>query len=66
MRFYGKLFKLYICTFTLLAGSSFFFFQLSNVNYSNSVISKLNKNQDAFSPSYKTAQFGTLFERLNR
>ncbi|XP_070105064.1 regulator of DNA class I crossover intermediates 1-like isoform X1 [Equus caballus] len=39
--------------------------QLSNVNYSNSVISKLNKNQDAFSPSYKTAQFGTLFERLN-
>nr|XP_044601069.1 uncharacterized protein C12orf40-like isoform X5 [Equus asinus] len=39
--------------------------KLSNVNYSNSVISKLNKNQDAFSPSYKTAQFGTLFERLN-
>ncbi|XP_070362640.1 uncharacterized protein [Equus asinus] len=39
--------------------------KLSNVNYSNSVISKLNKNLDAFSPSYKTAQFGTLFERLN-
>ncbi|XP_054446860.1 regulator of DNA class I crossover intermediates 1 [Pteronotus mesoamericanus] len=39
--------------------------QLSNVNYSNSLVSKLNESQDALSPSYKTAQFGTLFERLN-
>ncbi|KAF5912610.1 hypothetical protein HPG69_004282 [Diceros bicornis minor] len=39
--------------------------QLSNVNYSNSLVSQLNKNQDALSPSYRTAQFGTLFDRLN-
>nr|XP_019591923.1 PREDICTED: uncharacterized protein C12orf40 homolog isoform X1 [Rhinolophus sinicus] len=38
--------------------------QISNVNYSNSLISKLNESQDALSPSYKTAQFGT-FDRLN-
>nr|KAF6493841.1 hypothetical protein HJG63_001672 [Rousettus aegyptiacus] len=38
--------------------------QLSNVNCSNSLVSELNENQDALSPSYKT-QFGTLFERLN-
>ncbi|GAB5573669.1 uncharacterized protein C12orf40 homolog [Prionailurus iriomotensis] len=39
--------------------------QLIKVNYSNSLVSKLNENQDALSPSYKTAQFGSLFERLN-
>ncbi|XP_072829092.1 regulator of DNA class I crossover intermediates 1 isoform X3 [Vicugna pacos] len=39
--------------------------QLSNVNYSNSLVSKLNESQDALSSSYETAQFGTLFERLN-
>ncbi|KAM7116517.1 regulator of DNA class I crossover intermediates 1 [Molossus nigricans] len=39
--------------------------QLRNVNYSNSLISKLNESQDALSPSCKTAQFGTLFETLN-
>ncbi|XP_048958604.1 uncharacterized protein C12orf40 homolog isoform X6 [Canis lupus dingo] len=43
----------------------FFFFQLSKVNYSNSLVSKLNENQDVLSPSYKTAQYGSLFERLN-
>lgn len=44
----------------------FFFFQLSNVNCSDSLLSKLNKSQDVLSPSHKTTQFGTLFERLNR
>nr|XP_036865859.1 uncharacterized protein C12orf40 homolog isoform X3 [Manis javanica] len=39
--------------------------QLSNVNFSNSLFSKLNENQDTLSPSYKTAQFGMLFERFN-
>ncbi|XP_011361483.1 uncharacterized protein C12orf40 homolog [Pteropus vampyrus] len=39
--------------------------QLSNVNCSNSLVSELNENQDALSSSYKTAQFGTLFKRLN-
>ncbi|XP_021546071.1 uncharacterized protein C12orf40 homolog [Neomonachus schauinslandi] len=39
--------------------------QLSKVNYSNSLVSKLNENQDALSPTYKTAQFRSLFERLN-
>uniref|UniRef100_A0ABI7YP78 Uncharacterized protein n=1 Tax=Felis catus TaxID=9685 RepID=A0ABI7YP78_FELCA len=39
--------------------------QLIKVNYSNSLVSKLNENQDALSPSYKTAHFGSLFERLN-
>ncbi|XP_077726581.1 regulator of DNA class I crossover intermediates 1 isoform X6 [Canis aureus] len=43
----------------------FFFFQLSKVNYSNSLVSKLYENQDVLSPSYKTAQYGSLFERLN-
>ncbi|KAM5251705.1 regulator of DNA class I crossover intermediates 1 isoform 1-T2 [Hipposideros larvatus] len=38
--------------------------QISNVNYSNSLFSKLNESQDAFSPSYKRAEFGTI-ERLN-
>ncbi|KAK2506957.1 hypothetical protein MC885_015148 [Smutsia gigantea] len=38
--------------------------QLSNVNYSNSLVSKLNENEDTLSPSYKTAQFG-MFERFN-
>ncbi|XP_069347312.1 regulator of DNA class I crossover intermediates 1 [Eulemur rufifrons] len=36
-----------------------------NVNCSDSLVSKLSESQDIFSPSYKTAQFGTLFERLN-
>nr|XP_045220961.1 uncharacterized protein C12orf40 homolog isoform X5 [Macaca fascicularis] len=40
--------------------------QLSNVNCSDSLLSKLNKSQDVLSPSHKTTQFGTLFERLNR
>ncbi|XP_029789338.1 uncharacterized protein C12orf40-like, partial [Suricata suricatta] len=39
--------------------------QLSKVNYSNTLVSKLNESQDALSPSYKTAQFGSLFNRLN-
>nr|XP_012321048.1 uncharacterized protein C12orf40 homolog [Aotus nancymaae] len=39
--------------------------QLSNVNCSDSLLSKLNKSQDVLSPSHKTTQFGTLFERLN-
>nr|KAF6373061.1 hypothetical protein mPipKuh1_001651 [Pipistrellus kuhlii] len=39
--------------------------QLSNVNYSNCLFSKLNESQDAFSPSDKSAQIGTLFERLS-
>uniref|UniRef100_G1PAW5 Regulator of DNA class I crossover intermediates 1 n=1 Tax=Myotis lucifugus TaxID=59463 RepID=G1PAW5_MYOLU len=39
--------------------------QLSNVNYSHYLFSKLNESQDALSPSYKTAQIGTLFERLS-
>ncbi|XP_012493899.1 PREDICTED: uncharacterized protein C12orf40 homolog [Propithecus coquereli] len=39
--------------------------QLSHVNRSDSLVSKLSESQDIFSPSYKTAQFGTLFERLN-
>uniref|UniRef100_A0A8C9EAE6 Regulator of DNA class I crossover intermediates 1 n=1 Tax=Phocoena sinus TaxID=42100 RepID=A0A8C9EAE6_PHOSS len=39
--------------------------QLSSVNYSNSLVSKLNESQDTFSPSYETAQFGPLLERLN-
>ncbi|XP_037703404.1 uncharacterized protein C12orf40 homolog, partial [Choloepus didactylus] len=39
--------------------------QPSNVKYSDSLVSKLNESQDALCPSYKTAQFGTLFERLN-
>ncbi|XP_040344361.1 regulator of DNA class I crossover intermediates 1 isoform X1 [Herpailurus yagouaroundi] len=39
--------------------------QLIKVNYSNSFVSKLSENQDALSPSYKTAQFGSLFERFN-
>lgn len=43
-----------------------FFLQLSSVNYSNSLVSKLNESQDTFSPSYETAQFGPLLERLNR
>ena len=47
-------------------GSSSFLFQLSNVNYSHSLVSKLNENQDTFNPSYETAQSGPLFERLNR
>ncbi|XP_045632474.1 uncharacterized protein C12orf40 homolog isoform X3 [Ursus americanus] len=38
--------------------------QLSKGNYSNSLVSKLNENQDALSPPHKTAQFGSLFERL--
>nr|XP_012637884.1 uncharacterized protein C12orf40 homolog isoform X2 [Microcebus murinus] len=38
--------------------------QLINVNCSDSLVSKLSESQDIFSPSYKTAQFGT-FERLN-
>ncbi|XP_053518007.1 uncharacterized protein C12orf40 homolog [Artibeus jamaicensis] len=38
--------------------------QLSNVNHSNSLVSKLNESQDVLSTSYETAQFGTLFERL--
>ncbi|XP_027448331.1 uncharacterized protein C12orf40 homolog isoform X1 [Zalophus californianus] len=39
--------------------------QLSEVNYSNSLVSKLNENQDALSPTYKTGQFRSLFKRLN-
>uniref|UniRef100_A0A5G2QK42 Regulator of DNA class I crossover intermediates 1 n=1 Tax=Sus scrofa TaxID=9823 RepID=A0A5G2QK42_PIG len=39
--------------------------QLNNVSYSNSLASKLNESQDALSPSYERAQFGTLFERSN-
>ncbi|XP_036914076.1 uncharacterized protein C12orf40 homolog [Sturnira hondurensis] len=39
--------------------------QLSNVNSSNSLVSKLNESQDVFRTSFETAQFGTLFERLN-
>ncbi|KAM8804044.1 regulator of DNA class I crossover intermediates 1 [Rhynchonycteris naso] len=39
--------------------------QLSNVNYSNSLVSKLNESQNALSPSYKTAEFETLLGRLN-
>ncbi|XP_077609672.1 regulator of DNA class I crossover intermediates 1 isoform X2 [Crocuta crocuta] len=39
--------------------------KLSKVNYSNTLVSKLNESQDALSPSYKTAQFGSLFDRLN-
>ncbi|XP_055106238.1 regulator of DNA class I crossover intermediates 1 isoform X2 [Symphalangus syndactylus] len=39
--------------------------QLSNVNCSDSLLSKLNKSQDVLSPSHKTTRFGTLFERLN-
>ncbi|XP_070645373.1 regulator of DNA class I crossover intermediates 1 [Bos indicus] len=39
--------------------------QLSNVNYSHSLVSKLNENQDTFNPSYETAQSGPLFKRLN-
>ncbi|XP_045685892.1 uncharacterized protein C12orf40 homolog [Phyllostomus hastatus] len=39
--------------------------QLNNVNYSNTLVSKLNESQDVLSTSYETAQFGTLFERLN-
>ena len=44
-------------------GSSSFLFQLSNVNYSHSLVSKLNDNQDTFNPSCETAQSGPLFER---
>ncbi|XP_078195040.1 regulator of DNA class I crossover intermediates 1 isoform X3 [Callithrix jacchus] len=40
--------------------------KLSNVNCSDSLLSKLNKSQDVLSPSHKTTRFGTLFERLNR
>ncbi|CAI9167901.1 unnamed protein product [Rangifer tarandus platyrhynchus] len=39
--------------------------QLSNVNYSHSLVSKLNDNQDTFNSSCETAQSGPLFERLN-
>ncbi|XP_047598340.1 uncharacterized protein C12orf40 homolog isoform X3 [Lutra lutra] len=39
--------------------------QLSKVNYSNSLVSKLSENQDALSPPHKIAQFGSLFKRLN-
>ncbi|XP_058165184.1 regulator of DNA class I crossover intermediates 1 isoform X2 [Dasypus novemcinctus] len=39
--------------------------QLINVSYSDSLVSKLNEDQDALSPSYKSTQFGTFFERLN-
>ncbi|MBZ3890649.1 hypothetical protein SUZIE_209015 [Sciurus carolinensis] len=39
--------------------------QLNNVNCSDSLISKINGSQDDLSSSYKLAQFGTLFERLN-
>ncbi|KAM9230260.1 regulator of DNA class I crossover intermediates 1 [Dugong dugon] len=39
--------------------------QPSNVNYSRSLLPKLNESQDAPISSYKAAQFGTLFERLN-
>ncbi|XP_074259179.1 regulator of DNA class I crossover intermediates 1 isoform X1 [Saimiri boliviensis] len=39
--------------------------QLSNVNCSDSLLSKLNKSQDVLGPSHKTTQFGTLFESLN-
>nr|XP_012788813.1 unnamed protein product [Sorex araneus] len=38
---------------------------LSNVNYSNSLASKLYHNRDIPSSSYKTVQSGTSFERLN-
>ncbi|XP_071465299.1 regulator of DNA class I crossover intermediates 1 isoform X4 [Marmota flaviventris] len=39
--------------------------QLNNVDGSNSLVSKINESQDELSSSYKPAQFGTLFERLN-
>ncbi|XP_066110927.1 regulator of DNA class I crossover intermediates 1 [Saccopteryx bilineata] len=39
--------------------------RLSNINYSNSLVSKLNESHDALSPSYKTAEFRTLLGRLN-
>ncbi|XP_032203659.1 uncharacterized protein C12orf40 homolog isoform X3 [Mustela erminea] len=39
--------------------------QLSKVNYSNSLVSKLSENQDALSSPHKIAQFGSLFRRLN-
>ncbi|XP_055436709.1 regulator of DNA class I crossover intermediates 1 isoform X3 [Bubalus kerabau] len=39
--------------------------QLNNVNYSHSLVSKLNENQDTFNPSYETSQSGPLFKRLN-
>ncbi|XP_058432297.1 uncharacterized protein C12orf40 homolog isoform X2 [Marmota monax] len=39
--------------------------QLNNVDGSNSLVSKINESQDDLSSSYKPAQFGTLFERLN-
>ncbi|KAM5175084.1 regulator of DNA class I crossover intermediates 1 [Callospermophilus lateralis] len=39
--------------------------QLNNVDCSNSLVSKINESQDDLSSSYKLAQFGTLFERLN-
>ncbi|XP_077026642.1 regulator of DNA class I crossover intermediates 1 isoform X2 [Tamandua tetradactyla] len=39
--------------------------QPSNVNYSDSLVSKLNESQGALSPSYKTTEFGTLFASLN-
>ncbi|XP_049740808.1 uncharacterized protein C12orf40 homolog [Elephas maximus indicus] len=39
--------------------------QPSNVNYSRCLLPKFNERKDALSSSYKAAQFGTLFERLN-
>ncbi|XP_055963789.1 uncharacterized protein C12orf40 homolog [Sorex fumeus] len=38
---------------------------LSNVNYSNSLASKLYDSRDVLSSSYKTVQSGTSFESLN-
>ncbi|KAG3292162.1 hypothetical protein H1C71_013439 [Ictidomys tridecemlineatus] len=39
--------------------------KLNSVDCSNSLVSKINESQDDLSSSYKLAQFGTLFERLN-
>ncbi|XP_008568397.1 PREDICTED: uncharacterized protein C12orf40 homolog, partial [Galeopterus variegatus] len=40
--------------------------EFSNVNCSDALVLKLNESQDVLSPSFKTARFGTLFERCNR